>query len=94
MQTWESVIVGVVGILFTAILIGLLLLKSWARVLYVYGYFPLLLIYLMPSSAWSFMTGIASIFSETVTTLWALIWDILIMPSLHQPLFSKQNQDS
>ena len=93
MQTWKSVIVGVVGILFTAILIGLLLLNSWAKVLYVYGYFPLLLIYLMPSSAWSF-TGITSIFSETVTTLGALIWGILIMPSLHQPLFSKQNQDS
>lgn len=88
-QLWEWVILGSASIVFIIVEIGLLMLKEWARKIYIYGYFPILLIYLLPSFSWSFMQGIGAIFYELGSILATLLWGILVVPSLYQPLFQK-----
>lgn len=88
-QLWEWTIIGSVVILFIIAEVGLLMLKEWARKLYVYGFFPVLLIYLLPSFSWSFMQGIGAIFYDLSNITSTLIWGILVVPSLYQPLFQK-----
>ncbi|MBP8006753.1 MAG: hypothetical protein KAZ18_07665 [Acinetobacter sp.] len=88
-QNWELVIIYILLIGFFAVFIGLFRFKEWARKLYIYGFFPVLLIYLLPSSSWSFMQGIGAIFYELGNIISTLIWGILVVPSLYQPLFQK-----
>ncbi|ENW96726.1 hypothetical protein [Acinetobacter sp. NIPH 298] len=88
-QNWELVIIYILLIGFFAVLIGLFRFKEWARKLYIYGFFPVLLIYLLPSFSWSFMQGIGAIFYELGNIISTLIWGILVVPSLYQPLFQK-----
>lgn len=88
-QLWEWTIIGSVVILFIIAEVGLLMLKEWARKLYVYGFFPVLLIYFLPSFSWSFMQGIGAIFYDLSNIISTLIWGILVVPSLYQPLFQK-----
>jgi hypothetical protein len=55
-QNWELAITFILSIGLFVVAIGLLLLKEWARKLYVYSFFPLLLIYLLPSFSWIFIS--------------------------------------
>lgn len=91
-QNWELVISGILMLGLVIIFIGLLLFKQWARKLYVYSFFPLLLIYLLPSYASTFISGFGAIFYELGNILSTLIWGVLVIPSLYQPLFSKNNE--
>ncbi|MCH7293410.1 MULTISPECIES: hypothetical protein [Acinetobacter] len=91
-QNWELVISGILMLGFVIVFIGLLLFKQWARKLYVYSFFPLLLIYLLPSYSSTFISGFGAIFYELGNILSTLIWGILMVPSLYQPLFSKNNE--
>jgi len=88
-QNWELVITCILLIGLFAGLIGLFAFKEWARKLYVYSFFPLLLIYLLPSFSWTFMSGFGAIFYELGGILTTMLWGILIVPSLYQPLFQK-----
>ncbi|MDF2419028.1 hypothetical protein GWP85_16175 [Acinetobacter beijerinckii] len=88
-QNWELVITCILLIGLFAGLIGLFTFKEWARKLYVYSFFPLLLIYLLPSFSWTFMSGFGAIFYELGGILTTLLWGILIVPSLYQHLFQK-----
>ena len=88
-QNWELAITYILSIGLFIVAIGLLLLKEWARKLYVYSFFPLLLIYLLPSFSWIFFSGLGAIFYEISCILSTLILGILIVPSLYQPLFQK-----
>lgn len=89
-QNWELVITCILLIGLFAGLIGLLAFKEWARKLYIYSFFPLLLIYLLPSFSWTFMSGFGAIFYELGGILTTLLWGILVVPSLYQPLFQKK----
>ncbi|QHH93570.1 hypothetical protein [Acinetobacter proteolyticus] len=91
-QKWELVISSILTVGFVIVFIGLLLFKQWARKLYVYSFFPLLLIYLLPSYSSTFISGFGAIFYELGNILSTLIWGILVLPSLYQPLFSKNNE--
>ncbi|NIE98389.1 hypothetical protein NDN11_18005 [Acinetobacter sp. C26M] len=91
-QQWELFISGIISVGFIIVLIGLLLFKEWARKIYVYSFFPLLLIYLLPSYSWTFMSGLGAIFYELGNILSTLIWGILVIPSLYQPLFKKNTE--
>ncbi|WP_151869805.1 MULTISPECIES: hypothetical protein [Acinetobacter] len=91
-QNWELLITGSLAIVFVVILVGLFLFKQWARKLYVYSFFPLLLIYLLPSYSSTFISGFGAIFYELGNILSTLIWGVLVVPSLYQPLFSKNNE--
>lgn len=91
-QHWELVISGLLSIVFFVVLIGLLLFKEWARKIYIYSFFPLLLIYLLPSYSWTFMSGFGAIFYELGNILSTLIWGVLVVPSLYQPLFKKNTE--
>lgn len=91
-QNWEVIISGLLAIGLLIVLIGLLLFKDWARKVYVYSFFPLLLFYLLPSYSWTFISGFGAIFYELGNILSTLIWGILVLPSLYQPLFSKNNE--
>ncbi|MFM6906928.1 MAG: hypothetical protein ACKOUU_13095 [Acinetobacter tjernbergiae] len=88
-QNWELAITFILSIGLFVVAIGLLLLKEWARKLYVYSFFPLLLIYLLPSYSWTYISGLGAIFYEISCILSTLILGILIVPSLYQPLFQK-----
>lgn len=88
-QNWELAITFILSIGLFVVAIGLLLLKEWARKLYVYSFFPLLLIYLLPSFSWTYISGLGAIFYEISCILSTLILGILIVPSLYQPLFKK-----
>ncbi len=88
-QNWELAITFILSIGLFVVAIGLLLLKEWARKLYVYSFFPLLLIYLLPSYSWTYISGLGAIFYEISCILSTLILGILIVPSLYQPLFKK-----
>lgn len=88
-QNWELAISYILSIGLFVVAIGLLLFKEWARKLYVYSFFPLLLIYLLPSFSWIFISGLGAIFYEISCILSTLILGILIVPSLYQPLFQK-----
>ncbi|MCH7316235.1 hypothetical protein [Acinetobacter sp. ANC 3882] len=91
-QNWEVIISGLLAIGLLIVLIGLLLFKDWARKVYVYSFFPLLLFYLLPSYSWTFMSGLGAIFYELGNILSTLIWGILVVPSLYQPLFKKNTE--
>lgn len=88
-QNWELAITSILFIGMVAVLIGLFAFKEWARKLYVYSFFPLLLIYLLPSFSWTYISGLGAIFYEISCILSTLILGILIIPSLYQPLFQK-----
>ncbi|ENX44132.1 hypothetical protein [Acinetobacter sp. NIPH 2100] len=88
-QNWEVIISGLLAIGLLIVLIGLLLFKDWARKVYVYSFFPLLLFYLLPSYSWTFISGLSAIFYELGNILSTLIWGVLVVPSLYQPLFEK-----
>jgi hypothetical protein len=88
-QNWELVISSILSISVFAALIGLFMFKEWARKLYVYTFFLSLLIYLLPSYSWTFMSGLGAIFYELGGILTTLLWGILVVPSLYQPLFQK-----
>lgn len=88
-QNWELAITFILSIGLFVVAIGLLLLKEWARKLYVYSFFPLLLIYLLPTYSWTYISGLGAIFYEISCILSTLILGILIVPSLYQPLFKK-----
>ncbi|ONN47940.1 hypothetical protein AC056_17885 [Acinetobacter genomosp. 33YU] len=88
-QNWELAITCVLSISFLIIFSGLLLFKEWARKLYIYTFFPILLIYLLPSYYWTLMSGLSTIFYELGNILSTLVWGILVVPSLYQPLFKK-----
>lgn len=91
-QNWELILSGLLAIGLFVIVIGLLLFKEWARKLYVYSFFLGLLIYLLPSYSWTFISDFGAIFYELGNILSTLIWGILVLPSLYQPLFSKNNE--
>ena len=91
-QNWELAITCILPIGLFVVAIGLLLFKEWARKLYVYSFLPLLLIYLLPSFSWIFISGLGAIFYEISCILSTLILGILIVPSLYQPLFQKSTQ--
>jgi len=88
-QNWELAITFILSIGLFVVAIGLLLFKEWARKLYVYSFFPLLLIYLLPTYSWTYISGLGAIFYEISCILSTLILGILIVPSLYQPLFKK-----
>ena len=88
-QNWELAITSILFIGMVAVLIGLFAFKEWARKLYVYSFFPILLIYLLPSYSWTYISGLGAIFYEISCILSTLILGILIVPSLYQPLFQK-----
>lgn len=90
---WEWITAVILGTGLLVVLIGLLMFKYWARNIYVYMFFPCLLIYLLPSLSWTFYSGFAGIFYELSIILSTLIWGILIVPSLYQPLFEKRNSE-
>ncbi|ENU93391.1 hypothetical protein F971_01444 [Acinetobacter vivianii] len=48
-QNWEILLTGLASIIAVIMLAGLFFFKAWARTLYLYSYFPLLLLYLLPS---------------------------------------------
>ncbi|MBH2002529.1 MAG: hypothetical protein I8H98_09740 [Moraxellaceae bacterium] len=88
-QNWELAITNILFIGMVAVLIGLFAFKEWARKLYVYSFFPILLIYLLPSYSWTYISGLGAIFYEISSILSTLILGILVVPSLYQPLFQK-----
>jgi hypothetical protein len=88
-QIWELVIISIFVVGYFAVIIGLFLFKEWARKLYVYSFVPILLIYLLPSFSWTFMSNLGAIFYELSSIFGTLIWGILVMPSLYQPLFQE-----
>lgn len=88
-QIWELVIINILAPAFFILFIGLFLFKEWARKLYVYSFVPILLIYLLPSFSWTFMSNLGAIFYELSSIFGTLIWGILVMPSLYQPLFQE-----
>lgn len=95
---WEYVTVPLAFIFLITLYIalnGLLFFKPWARKIYVYCYIPSIFItVLIPSVGWMYMSAISWAFNDASLFIFALIWGICIMPSLYQPLFSKQHQDS
>ncbi|GAA5632824.1 hypothetical protein Acal02_03482 [Acinetobacter calcoaceticus] len=91
-QNWELVISGITAIIAVIMLAGLFFFKAWARTLYLYSYFPLLLLYLLPSFSWTFISGLGAIFYEMGNIFATLIWGILLLPSLYQPLFSTNSE--
>ncbi|MCH7331285.1 hypothetical protein [Acinetobacter modestus] len=91
-QNWELAITSILFIGMVAVLIGLFAFKEWARKLYVYSFFPILLIYLLPSYSWTYISGLGAIFYEISSILSTLVFGILVLPSLYQPLFSKNNE--
>lgn len=91
-QNWELAITSILFIGMVTVLIGLFAFKEWARKLYVYSFFPILLIYLLPSYSWTFISGLGAIFYEISSILSTLILGILVVPSLYQPLFQEKNK--
>lgn len=91
-QNWELAITSILFIGMVAVLIGLFAFKEWARKLYVYSFFPILLIYLLPSYSWIYISGLGAIFYEISSILSTLVFGILVLPSLYQPLFSKNTE--
>lgn len=91
-ESWELVISGITAIIAAIILIGLFFFKAWARTLYLYSYFPLLLLYLLPGFSWTFISGLGAIFYEMGNIFATLMWGILLLPSLYQPLFSTNSE--
>ncbi|KKW81374.1 hypothetical protein AAV96_03515 [Acinetobacter sp. AG1] len=91
-QNWELAITSILFIGMVAVLIGLFAFKEWARKLYVYSFFPILFIYLLPSYSWTYISGLGAIFYEISSILSTLVFGILVLPSLYQPLFSKNNE--
>lgn len=73
-------------------LAGLFFFKPWARTLYLYSYFPLLLLYLLPGFSWTFISGLGAIFYEMGNIFATLIWGTLLLPSLYQSLFCTPKQ--
>jgi hypothetical protein len=88
-QIWELVIISILAPAFFILFIGLFLFKEWARKLYVYSFFPILLTPLLPSLSWTFVSGLSAIFVDLSGILSTLILGILIVPSLYKPLFQK-----
>jgi hypothetical protein len=86
-QNWEILLMGLASIMAVIMLAGLFFFKAWARTLYLYSYFPLLLLYLLPSFSWTFISGLGAIFYEMGNIFATLIWVILLLPSLYQHLF-------
>lgn len=91
-QIWEMLVFGLAAIIALIMLAGLFLFKPWARTLYLYSYFAFLLLYLLPTFSWTFMSGLGAILYETGNTFATLIWGILLLPSLYQPLFPTNNE--
>jgi len=91
-QNWEILLTGLASIIAVIMLAGLFFFKAWARTLYLYSYFPLLLLYLLPSFSWTFISGLGAIFYEMGNIFATLIWGILLLPSLYQPLFSTNSE--
>lgn len=91
-QNWENLLTGLASIIAVIMLAGLFFFKAWARTLYLYSYFPLLLLYLLPSFSWTFISGLGAIFYEMGNIFATLIWGILLLPSLYQPLFSTNSE--
>jgi hypothetical protein len=91
-QNWEILLTGLASIIAVIMLAGLFFFKAWARTLYLYSYFPLLLLYLLPSFSWTFISGLGAIFYEMGNIFATLIWGILLLPSLYHPLFSTNSE--
>lgn len=91
-QNWEILLTGLASIIAVIMLAGLFFFKAWARTLYLYSYFPILLLYLLPSFSWTFISGLGAIFYEMGNIFATLIWGILLLPSLYQPLFSTNSE--
>jgi len=91
-QNWEILLTGLASIIAVIMLAGLFFFKAWARTLYLYSYFPLLLLYLLPSFSWTFISGLGAIFYEMGNIFATLIWGILLLPSLYQHLFSTNSE--
>lgn len=91
-QNWEILLTGLASIIAVIMLAGLFFFKAWARTLYLYSYFPLLLLYLLPRLSWTFISGLGAIFYEMGNIFATLIWGILLLPSLYQPLFSTNSE--
>jgi len=91
-QNWEILLTGLASIIAVIMLAGLFFFKAWARTLYLYSYFPLLLLYLLPSFSWTFISGLGAIFYEMGNIFATLIWGILLLPSLYQSLFSTNSE--
>jgi len=91
-QNWEILLTGLASIIAVIMLAGLFFFKAWARTLYLYSYFPLLLLYLLPSFSWTFISGLGAIFYEMGNIFATLIWGILLLSSLYQPLFSTNSE--
>ncbi|WDZ51210.1 hypothetical protein LF296_18335 [Acinetobacter vivianii] len=91
-KNWEILLTGLASIIAVIMLAGLFFFKAWARTLYLYSYFPLLLLYLLPSFSWTFISGLGAIFYEMGNIFATLIWGILLLPSLYQPLFSTNSE--
>lgn len=91
-QNWEILLTGLASIIAVIMLAGLFFFKAWARTLYLYSYFPLLLLYLLPSFSWTFISGLGAIFYEMGNIFATLIWGTLLLPSLYQSLFSTNSE--
>lgn len=91
-QNWEILLSGLAAIIAVIMLAGLFFFKAWARTLYLYSYFPLLLLYLLPGFSWTFISGLSAIFYEMGNIFATLIWGILLLPSLYQSLFCTPKQ--
>lgn len=91
-QNWEILLSGLAAIIAVIMLAGLFFFKPWARTLYLYSYFPFLLLYLLPAFSWTFISGLGAIFYEMGNIFATLIWGILLLPSLYQSLFCTPKQ--
>lgn len=93
-QMWELValvIISIYCIIILVSLLGVLFLKEWARKIYIYSYFPTFFIFAFPPYiSWQYMSGISASFANLSIALSALVWGILIVPSLYQPLFQSK----
>ena len=93
-QLWELIILGFLGIYACVIcisFIGLFFFKNWARKIYIYTFFPNFFILILPPYiSWTYMSGLSNAFYDLNTVFLTLVWGILVIPSLYQPIFNKE----
>lgn len=89
-QNWELAIIGIAGLIFFIILIGLFMRKEWARRAYIYTFILSLLIYFMPFMHWFYMSSLAALCNDLAFICSGMLLMILVFPQLHQSIFSSK----